>query len=250
VGTDPEFLLERQYRTAENLETRIALHQRFSTNPEPFPRWVFDRLPLQSATDVLEVGCGNGNLWHANRDRLPPGLRLTLSDFSKGMVEQARRGLGDLALYRVADVQQLPFTDEAFDLVIANHMLYHVPDLRLALGETARVLRSGGVVVATTNGRDHLRELRRAGAPRWSRSFTLENGPAQLARVFTGVEVERYPDSLEVTEVEPVVAFIHSLGPASDDAVVKLAGEAEAAIARDGSYHVTTATGLLRGRKP
>jgi SAM-dependent methyltransferase len=195
VGTDRAFLLERQYRTAENLATRIALHERFSTSREPLPRWVFDRLPLESAVDVLEVGCGNANLWYANRDRIPPGLRLTLTDFSEGMVDEARSRLGALATYRVADVQELPFVDASFDLVIANHMLFHVPDRRRALREIARVLRSGGVVIATTNGRNHLCELRAAWSARWSRRFGLENGAAQLGRFFTEVEVERFPDA-------------------------------------------------------
>jgi ubiquinone/menaquinone biosynthesis C-methylase UbiE len=251
VGTDRAFLLERQYRTAENLATRIALHERFSTSREPLPRWVFDRLPLESAVDVLEVGCGNANLWYANRDRIPPGLRLTLTDFSEGMVDEARSRLGALATYRVADVQELPFVDASFDLVIANHMLFHVPDRRRALREIARVLRSGGVVIATTNGRNHLCELRAAWSARWSRRFGLENGAAQLGRFFTEVEVERFPDSLEVTEVEPLLDFVRSLvSPATDDDLARLAAEAEASIARNGSFHVTKAVGLMRGRKP
>lgn len=251
MGTDRAFLLERQYRTAENLATRIALHERFSTNPESFPRWIFDRLPLEAATDVLEVGCGNGNLWYANRDRIPPGLRLTLTDFSEGMVEEARARLGGLATYGVADVQELPFADGSFDLVIANHMLFHVPDRRRALAEIARLLRSGGALVATTNGRNHLRELGTAWTARWSQRFGLENGPAQVARHFTDVEVEPFPDSLEVTEVEPLLDFVRSLvSPATDDDLARLAGEAEASIAREGSFHVTKAAGLIRARKP
>lgn len=254
MGTDRAFLLGHQYRTADNLETRIALHERFSTNPEPFPHWVFDRLPAAPAADVLEVGCGNGNLWHANRDRIPPGWRLTLTDFSEGMVEQTRRRLGDLALYRVADVQQLPFADESFDLVVANHMLFHLPEPSRALGEIARVLRSGAAVVATTNGADHLRELRVvAGTERWNRTFSLENGPAQLEKLFDSVEVERYPGALEVTEVEPMLDFVRSLvapGAEADQSLSRLASEAEAAIAGAGAFHVTTATGLLRAWKP
>jgi SAM-dependent methyltransferase len=251
VGTDRAFLLGRQYRTAQNLETRIALHERFSTNPEPFPRWVFDRLPLESTADVLEVGSGNGNLWYANRDRIPPGLRLMLTDFSEGMIEDARSRLGGLATYLVADVQELPFSDASFDLVIANHMLFHVPDRERALDEIARVLRSGGVLVATTNGRDHLRELRAPGWEQWSRNFGVENGPAQLARLFEGVDVELFPDSLEVTEVEPLLDFVRSLvTPVTDEDLARLAADAEGSIAREGSFHVTKATGLLRARKP
>ena len=143
MGTDRTYLLEQQYATAQNLKTRIALHERFTTSSQPFPRWVFDRLRIPARADVLEVGCGNGNLWAANRDRIPSGWRLTLTDFSQGMVEEAQRRLGDLATYEVADIQELPFASGSFDSVIANHMLYHVPDLERAFGEIERVLRSG-----------------------------------------------------------------------------------------------------------
>jgi SAM-dependent methyltransferase len=250
VGTDRAFLLEEQYRTSRNLETRIALHERFSTNPQPFPQWVFDQLPTPPDADVLEVGCGNGNLWHSNLDRIPTGWRLTLTDFSPGMVSQARDRLGGRASYAVADVQALPFADASFDLAIANHMLFHVPDRDRALDEIARVLRSGGAIIATTNGVDHLRELRAPDAQQWSRSFGLENGPAQLARVFVDVEVERFPDALEVTEVEPLVDFVRSLGFASEDHVARLAAQASAAIARDGSFRVSKSAGVLRAVKP
>ena len=202
-------------------------------------------------SDVLEVGCGNGNLWYANLDRIPPGLRLTLTDFSEGMIGEARARLGGLATYSVADVQELPFADASFDLVIANHMLFHVPDRERALDEIARALRSGGDVVATTNGRDHLRELRVPGSEQWSRNFGLENGPAQLARHFVDVEVELFPDSLEVTEIEPLLDFVRSLvTPATDRGLAQLAAEAEAAIAREGSFHIKKAVGVLRARKP
>jgi ubiquinone/menaquinone biosynthesis C-methylase UbiE len=247
VGTDRTELLERQYATAQNLVTRIALHQHFSTSSEPFPSWVFDRLRIPARADVLEVGCGNGNLWAANRDRIPSGWRLTLTDFSPGMLEEAERRLGDLATYEVADIQELPFASDSFDSVIANHMLYHVPDLERAFAEIARVLRSGGIVIATTNGLDHLRELR-AHSQQWSRSFGLENGAAQIERFFRDVEVELFPDSLEVTEIEPLLDFVRSLGRHKD--LAELAARAAADIARDGSFHVTTATGLFRAHKP
>jgi SAM-dependent methyltransferase len=247
-GEDRTFLLEEQYRTADNLRTRIALHERFSTNPQPFPEWVFDRLDLPAEADILEVGCGNGNLWAANQERIAPGWRLTLTDLSEGMVKEARARLGDLAAYRVADVQHLPFADESFDAVIANHMLFHVPDRPRALAEVARVLRREGVLIAATNGRSHLRELN----PRddgWSKRFGLENGAEQLKPFFADVEVEHFHDALEITDVAPLAAYIDSLGTADAAAAEIVVAEAEEAIARSGSFHVTKSVGLFRCRK-
>lgn len=195
--TDPTFLLEEQYRTSTNLRARIALHERFSTNPYPFPRWVFDGYTFSENADVLEVGCGEGNIWRQNVDRIPKGWTLTLTDFSPGMVEEVQAVLGDRARYDVVDVQALPFADESFDSVIANHVLFHVPDRRRALGEVARVLRRGGLLVGTTIGRDHFRELRELLGREnvlWSQSrerFGLETAPRQLERFFVDVERSR-----------------------------------------------------------
>lgn len=70
----------KQYRTSVNLDARMALHARFSTNPYPWMRWVFDHFALPAECRVLELGCGTGALWAANRERIPAGWDITLSD--------------------------------------------------------------------------------------------------------------------------------------------------------------------------
>src|SRR5262245_43731161 len=89
----PSMDLSRQYATTANLAARIALHQRCSTNPHPFQRWVFDRLGLAAGMRVLEIACGTGSLWRENADRLPP-VDLVLSDFSLSMVSGCRSVAG------------------------------------------------------------------------------------------------------------------------------------------------------------
>jgi hypothetical protein len=118
--------------------------------------------------------------------------------------------------------------------------------------EVARVLRRGGLLIAATNGRGHLRELWELAGGRqetaWFEGFSLENGGQQLEQFFANVEVRRFQDSLEITEVEPLLAFIRSLGDRTRD-LDEIAETAEAAIARDGSFHVTKSVGLFRCRK-
>ncbi len=226
ITTNPNYLRDEQYRDASNLDARIFIHQHFSTNRYGWFRFVLDRLwaALPAAARVLEVGAGPGSLWLDSPARIPPGWQVTLTDFSPGMVEQARRALGGLpafAAFREADVQALPYDDGLFDGVIANHMLYHVPDRPRALAELRRVLRPGGRLFAATNGAAHLAEqwqlLRRykpdAGA--WHgtmmHAFSLENGAAQLAEHFAQVTLHPYEDSLRVTEVEPLVRYMDSM---------------------------------------
>jgi ubiquinone/menaquinone biosynthesis C-methylase UbiE len=179
---------------------------------------------------------------------------LTLADFSAGMVEASRRGLGGRATYVVADAQELPFPAASFDLVIANHMLYHVPDRPRAFTEISRVLVPGGTFHASTNGRGHLAELGALipGQNEWSyvEAFGLETGPEQLEPFFVDVRVERFADALVVTEVEPVLAYVRSMARYDGDNLAGARDTVEAAIARDGAFHVTKSQGVISCRKP
>ena len=243
--TDSTYLRDEQYRDDSNLRARIELHRRFSTAPQPWHHWVFEHFDFPADAEILEVGCGPGELWLQNLDRIPEGWRLTLADLSEGMVERAREVLGRRAEYKIADIQDLPFADASFDGVIANHMLYHVPDRPLALAEVARVLRPGGLFYATTNGRDHLKEIKELYTHPEVWQFRMEDAGDELRAAFPEVELETFPDSLEVTEVEPVVAFVHSMDPGKDgfEDVVR------AHIDARGAFHVTKSGGIFRCRK-
>jgi len=249
-------LLEEQYRTASNLQARIELHARFSTNSASYPRWVFDGYDFGERADILEVGCGNGMMWRENADRVPAGWRLTLTDLSPGMVDAARGVVADRAEYAVADVVELPFADDSFDGVIANHMLFHVEERTRAFAEIRRVLRPRGVLVATAIGRDHLRELRELEPPRegiWNKTrdrFTIESAPEELAPFFVDVAIERYPDSLAVTETGPLVDFFRSRGDVPEDRLGEIERHVDDVIARDGAFVVAKDTARIRCRKP
>jgi SAM-dependent methyltransferase len=221
-ATSREYLRE-QYKDASNLNARIGLHARFSTNPLGFHRWVFDLLSLPAQSRMLEVGCGPGVLWASNRDRIPSGWDIVLSDFSPGMVEQARQNLSGTQhdfVFANTDVQALPFRDNTFEAVIANHMLYHVADREMALCEIRRVLKQGGRLYASTFGKRHMEEISELmhrfnpSAPLlWeslSDSFIIENGHEQLAGYFAHVIFHRYEDTLVVTEAEPLVNYVRS----------------------------------------
>lgn len=186
-----DVLVLAQFREGTNLGACQELYHRFGTARRPWQAWVFDHLRLPDRARVLEVGCGRGSLWVENQDRIPPGWRVTLSDFSPGMVAEARAGLRALPDFHfvVAELSQLPFPEGSFDAVIANQMLFHVPNLELGLAEIHRVLGRGGVLIAATNGPEHLLELRqlqaRIGTQAGARThvdtaFDLATGPPFL----------------------------------------------------------------------
>ncbi len=172
------------------------------------------------------------------------------------MVQAARATLGDRAQYSVADVQALPFEDESVDAVIANHMLFHVEDRARAFSDVCRVLRPRGTFVGTTIGRDHLRELRELAPPRngiWAKTrerFTIETAEAELAPFFVEVDLERYPDSLEVTDAEAIVDFVRSRGDEPADRLAEIRARVETLITSSGAFHVSKDAARFRSRKP
>jgi ubiquinone/menaquinone biosynthesis C-methylase UbiE len=162
--------LREQYAIDENLRARIALHAAFSLNPH-WAVWLFEREAPGPGARILDRGCGPATFWRTNREWVDPTWSLTLADFSPGMIEAARRELGERAVYVVADAQELPFPADSFGAVLANHMLYHVPDRSRAFREIRRVLVSGGAFHASTVGRGHLAELE-ALVPGWTSGAT------------------------------------------------------------------------------
>lgn len=246
--------MSEQYATDANLRARIDLHQRFSTAKEDWHRWLFDRVAPAPGARILEVGCGPAEFWKRNGDRIDPTWRLALTDLSPGMIDAARQVLHDRAEYAVADAQELPFADESFDVVLASHMLYHVPDRPKALAEIRRVLVPGGVFHAAANGDGHMRQLDELVGDDWDFGrlgdlFGLENGIAQLEAFFVDVGVERMESALEVTEVEPLVAYVTSSSTFRGD-IERIRRDAEAVFARDGVFRIEAQPGVLHARKP
>jgi ubiquinone/menaquinone biosynthesis C-methylase UbiE len=88
--SNQNYLLHDQYKDSSNFSARVELHRRFSTNKYGWHRWVFDHIKAAPDSNVLELGCGPGLLWRANRDRIPDDWHITLSDFSPGMLQEAR----------------------------------------------------------------------------------------------------------------------------------------------------------------
>jgi len=220
---DQAYLCNEQYKDSSNLDARIRLHVEFSRNKYGWFRWVFDQYDFPPQARVLELGCGPGDLWLENMDRISEDWEISLSDFSSGMLNQAWEKLADQDYpftFETIDAQSIPYTDNHFDVVIANHFLYHVPDRPKALTEIRRILRPKGRFYATTIGRNHMKELpdlvarfdpdtsdylRNSEIP-----FTLEDGADQLNPYFSDVQMMRYPDEIRVTDVDILLDYVCS----------------------------------------
>ena len=212
-------VVQKQYENAENLNTRISIHEKYSVNQQGFGNWIASHYQIAAGSKILELGCGTGEMWKKNIRILDQCSNLILPDFSEGMLEAARNNIGNRhnVTYQVADIQEIPYGSGSFDIVIANMMLYHVPDLKRGLSEVKRVLNTKGSFYCATYGEHGIVQfiadlLRPYGAEeRVNKNFTLQNGKQILAEYFSSVEMLEYMDSLEITNIEDMLDYLYSL---------------------------------------
>lgn len=101
--------------------------------------------------DLLDAGCGTGQMIRYLRDSRPGDFALTGLDRSAAIIEEARRAIDDDESVRlvVARIEQMPFPADSFDVVLAMGSLEYVASLEQALAEIGRVTRAGGLTVVT-----------------------------------------------------------------------------------------------------
>ena len=212
-------VVKQQYATANNLGTRISIHDKYSTNKLGFGNWIFSNYRIDKGAKVLELGCGTGDMWKDKESVICTCSKIILSDFSEGMVATTRDNIGsyDNIEYKVLDIQDIPYEDATFDIVIANMMLYHVPDIDKGLMEVRRVLKREGRFYCATYGEhgiiEYLSKILSAYGveDNINKNFTLQNGYEILSKIFSKVEKKEYIDSLAVTNIDDMVDYIYSL---------------------------------------
>ncbi|MFD0676455.1 MULTISPECIES: class I SAM-dependent methyltransferase [unclassified Paenibacillus] len=220
-----EGLKDQQYSNSDKFNARIRLHAAFSTNPYPWPFWVMDQIEQAQPAKVLELGGGNGLLWMANASKIPSHWDITVSDYSEGMLNDARNNLSVLnneLKFEVMNAENINYPDHTFDIIIANHMLYHVDSREKALLEIRRVLKPSGIFYATTVGSNNMLEMKQLvkefdpnseyeqvlGAI--EANFSLDNGKKQLLSFFADVSIVQYEDALLITESDALVDYVLS----------------------------------------
>ncbi len=261
--SDQTYLKNSQYKNDANLNARITLHKYYSVNPLDWQPWVFEQANIQEDNVILEAGCGPGNFWGENLANFPQGIFPVLSDFSFGMVKKASQLKADKNGFSFSnlDIMNLPFQDQAFDRVIANHMLYHVPDIPLAIQEVNRVLKRDGIFIAATNGENHMKEIfdlaqhfypEKMDFKKPMRGFTLENGETILREKFDSVELILFEDAIKVPVVEPVVNYILSMISVQirEEDASKLGALIMDEIKEHGVFTIQKASGVFIARQP
>lgn len=224
--TDRDFLTQHFYANNDDLSTRIRVHERYTEPRINFTAWVLDQIGWDGDEWVLDAGCGAAAYLAETRKRLVGKGLYFGGDISFGMLHDvAEKTRQDPAPLVNLDIQRLPFTAGTFDIVLANHMLYHVPDIPEALEDIYRVLRNDGTLLAATNAArsqvgfrnlilDACNQLEVEflieSAPAGQR-FSLEEGHLILQEYFADVQMRQLDSALVFRTPEPPADYINSM---------------------------------------
>ena len=221
--TGMEKSLKNQYQNASNISSRINLHNLYSQNKQGWFPWIFQQCHIRPGLRILELGCGDGTLWTENLSLIPEDISITLSDISSGMLRDARRAIGSSDTrfaFRAFDCKKIPYKDESFDLVIANHVLFYCDDIPAVLKEIRRVLSPGGHFLCSAYGKAHMQEVSQLvedfddrivlSADKLYERFGRENGGKILDPFFPDARWHSYEDFLLVQDAEPLISYVLS----------------------------------------
>ena len=212
--TNMESSLKTQYQNAGNISARINLHAMYSVNKQGWFRWIYEH------KKILELGCGDGRLWVDNISNVVEAVhikKITVTDISEGMVNDARRNI-ECAIreasftlnsnisqkfeYGMADCQSIPYEDNTYDCIIANHVMFYCDNIDKAKGENE--IFSLEELVKEFDKRIVL------AADNLYDKFGLEGGEELLDGYFERISMKRYDDYLLVDKADPLVEYILS----------------------------------------
>ena len=216
--------LLQQYMDSSNLDASIKLQDRFSSNKHGWYKWTFNNIKLDKKYKVLEIGCGNGVLWSKNIDLLDKDISITLTDVCEDMINNAKKNLSnysDIFDFQIVDPYNIPFENESFDLVIANHILFYMKDVDKVLNEIKRVLKIGGYFYSSTIDSKNMKELEslvkgfnsniKISEEKISSNFGLENGEGILSKHFCQIKKYLYEDKLVINDAKGILEYIYSI---------------------------------------
>jgi len=211
-----------QYKDGSNLTTRVSLYDKYSVSQLNYKEWIWQQYEFEDGDAILEFGSGTGKDWQDHLDYIPNRATVIMSDFTDGMVDTLKERFSRHPQIDIKklDIQEADITKESQKHVVANSMLYHVPDIKRAVSEVKRILKPGGVFYATTSSnskcmmkflKESLEDFDSSIQFPKEITFTLDNGGSYLEDVFNEYEIRRYTNTLKISKVEDLVAFIYSI---------------------------------------
>ncbi len=257
-----------QYKNDGNLKKRLSIHD-YSTAEIEWFHWLFEKEQIKAGMKILDIGCGNATFWKRLAHLLPNDLVIHLVDYSDGMLSSARAVAAELIekypeknlrfIIEKRDATDFSYPTSGFDLIMANHMLYHVEKgSRLQLYRKIQgLLAKDGKFTCTLIGQHHMRELHEfvnefyPEVKLLSEGFDiwLETARKELESFFNVISVEEHENDLLVPDVELIFNYVASF---SEEARQLISRDKEAFFERvhakmdeDGYMYIHKSTGVV-----
>jgi ubiquinone/menaquinone biosynthesis C-methylase UbiE len=265
---DPDRIASQGYDSSTNLDAKYRVLRQHSVNKEQFESWMIAQLCLTGGETVLDIGCGQGRFLLPVATNKHGGV-VVGCDIASGVMEGLSSAIQSRSLpavLLVADACSLPFLDRSFDLVMANHMLYHADDIGQAVREAARVLLPDGQFLATTNSRRGMPELQQLHYATFRSlnlpvddtpddTFTLETGGGYLSDSFGSVDVKEFDSGFSVSTPEPILDYYKATqlfqGPMRDQSIPEsIRNSIEPTFRSLAADRIRTSGGTLTVHKP
>ena len=252
--------LMQQYIDTSNISVRIRLHTLYSRNPEQWFPWIYRNSGIKSGIKILEIGCGNGDFWLQNMEKLPGDVSITLSDNSEGVLKEAesRFNVNDTRFtYNIIDIDRISLPDSSFDMVIANHVLFYAKNINDSLKEIRRILKPNGIFICSTYGPRHMKEISDLvkrfddriilAAKDLYEIFGKINSKEILTHTFNTVKWREYEDSLMVTDANDLSDYITSCHGNQNQYIIDRFKEFKAFVREEtgNGFYVTKEAGIF-----
>jgi len=160
--SSPEYSKKFFYSEAKNLEIRIKTHQKYSRSKIKWDKWLLEPLKGKEINNVLDLGCGNGRfifaLYKMKIGKSYLGIDISREQIKNAKAEVSKRNLKN-AGFKEADVTEIKKIQNKYDLILCNHMLWHIGDLDTFLKDVSSLLTEDGLLLASTNSYDYMREM-------------------------------------------------------------------------------------------
>jgi len=210
------------YNDGADLLTRIDTHKNYSLKKIEWVKWVSENIPDNDYKNIADLGCGTG-LFIKELANKYPGAKISGIDLSPSNIETAREYINkDNVELIVGDVSEYDYINEKYDLVLCNHMLWHIKDQRIFLEKVKNHLSGNGILIATANSYEYMKEMydvhqdfaKELGLPAEifgkrirGDLFSTKNGNRVLKDHFNNVEEILLDDKLIFRTSEPYIRY-------------------------------------------
>ena len=207
--------------TSRRADECLKLIKKHIDDPGAWMKWVFDQGNLKEGYKILDAGCGFGNLWRYNENRLPVDLDVTLVDYHNTNADELEKYVADKPQFKFlwGDMNELELGAD-YQIIFANHVIGYMESPKDTYGKLKSCLAMEGKLITTwagLNDREQVANLFCSYFPKEERKLqdfliekkqTIKDRERVLNEVFDHVELRKYPFVLAVSTKEGMLEHL------------------------------------------